>query len=530
MVKNFDRTDGKVLPIGVYFDDLETGDAMGSHAGKCEIGVVDVFILCEPPSEASKLDSIMFTSSFMSKHRKLYGNKKVFAPLIKDLKSLCTEGVLINVDNVSDKVYFLTVIITGDNLGLNGILGMVESFGLTHCCRICYVGPKDFPFMTKEDPALLRTIEQYLIDSQNPQVSITGIKEECTFNEVENYNLIANASVDIMHDAAEGFANVVVTKLILKYEKEGFITIDEFNENMQSIDFGAESSNVPMNIDLNYLKKNGKLKTSASETFFLVRFLGVIIGHKVPRHEKTWLLWIKLRKIIKIITAPAISETDQVLLSTIVTEHHKLYVQEFGEMTPKFHNVLHYAGQIKKLGPLAKFSAMRCESFHVLIKLILSAVASKRCILKTIGIRYELSMMHSIKKKHESKYISYGRAESKNVYVQYPTDTRAIFYSSITINDVQYKSDVVIQIPGDDFTNFGIIRKVYVAENQICFEYTPLESIGFNQHYFAHNVIEHSSSLEYINYSSLDKRYPCVYFTRNKFKYVATREDSIIFL
>lgn len=127
--KNF--RDTTILPLCIYYDDIETGDSRGSHAGKRAVGVVEAWIPCEPPSEASKLTSIILALLFLTKHRKMYGNEAVFGPLIKELKTLRTDGITINVNGSSQKVYFMLVLVLGDNLGLNSILGFVESFGLT---------------------------------------------------------------------------------------------------------------------------------------------------------------------------------------------------------------------------------------------------------------------------------------------------------------------------------------------------------------------------------------------------------------
>ncbi|KAL7297115.1 hypothetical protein TKK_0009536 [Trichogramma kaykai] len=53
-----------VLPIYVYYDDIEVGNPLGSHAGKNKFGLVYTSIACLPPEIASQLDSILFTTIF----------------------------------------------------------------------------------------------------------------------------------------------------------------------------------------------------------------------------------------------------------------------------------------------------------------------------------------------------------------------------------------------------------------------------------------------------------------------------------
>ncbi|KAL7292518.1 hypothetical protein TKK_0014091 [Trichogramma kaykai] len=49
-----------VLPLYVYYDDIEVGNPLGAHAGKNKFGVVYTSIACLPPEIASQLDSILF--------------------------------------------------------------------------------------------------------------------------------------------------------------------------------------------------------------------------------------------------------------------------------------------------------------------------------------------------------------------------------------------------------------------------------------------------------------------------------------
>lgn len=66
-VKNFKHS-GKmnVFPLFVYFDDFESGNPLGSQAGKNKLGAVYVSIPCIPPEYASKLNHIYLALLFYS--------------------------------------------------------------------------------------------------------------------------------------------------------------------------------------------------------------------------------------------------------------------------------------------------------------------------------------------------------------------------------------------------------------------------------------------------------------------------------
>lgn len=89
----------------------------GGHAGENQIGAVYATLPCFPPEFASKLLSIFVVDIFFSKDRKQVGNDKMFGPLLEELKSLRNEGIEITIENKTYRLFFLTSLILGDNLG-----------------------------------------------------------------------------------------------------------------------------------------------------------------------------------------------------------------------------------------------------------------------------------------------------------------------------------------------------------------------------------------------------------------------------
>lgn len=54
------------LPLYIFFDDLEVGNPLGSHAGANKFAAIYASIACLPPHIASRLDSILFSSLMYS--------------------------------------------------------------------------------------------------------------------------------------------------------------------------------------------------------------------------------------------------------------------------------------------------------------------------------------------------------------------------------------------------------------------------------------------------------------------------------
>lgn len=68
------------------------------------------------------------------------------------------------------------------------------------------------------------------------------------------------------------------------------------------------------------MKEKLNLKYSAAEMLFLTRYLGIIIGDKVPRNNRHWQMYIKLRKIVDILMSPRITIEHLHSLDKIIGE------------------------------------------------------------------------------------------------------------------------------------------------------------------------------------------------------------------
>ena len=203
------------------------GNALGSHAGTNKFGAIYAAIACLPPHIASKLCSIIFSALFYTSDKKESDNEQVFNSLIDELKFLQTGGILIKHDGVETRVKFQPVLILGDNLGLNGMYGFVESFTANFYCRICKASSEKCKKMVEEDVSLLRNRLNYAIDVAIADVKKTGIKEECVFHNLNDFHITENVCVDLMHDFLEGVAYYVLKSLLetFIFEKKVFYTI-----------------------------------------------------------------------------------------------------------------------------------------------------------------------------------------------------------------------------------------------------------------------------------------------------------------
>ena len=275
-----------VLPFIKYYDDFEPGNALGSHAEEQQLGGIYISLPFLPPHLVARLNNIFVLSVVYTKHRKLVGYRPIFQKIVQDINSLCSDGIKLNINGSEIKVYFRCVLVVGDNLGLNGACGFVESFNSNRYCRICSVTSFECQNMCYEDKMLLRTKENYTEDLEKNCIS-TGIKEECIFNNLIDFHVTENKSLDIMHDVCEGVIAYTLSKIITSLiETDKLFTLEILNQRIKKFDYGdIDFSNKPRIITKDTSPKNKndiiknkiKLKQSAAEMLCLCRYLGVII-------------------------------------------------------------------------------------------------------------------------------------------------------------------------------------------------------------------------------------------------------------
>lgn len=289
-----------LLPFYIFVDEFESGNPLSGKAGKNKFAAVYAALACLPEKIASKLDSILFSTLIPVPEKKKLdeddgSNEKIFKVLINEINELRRKGIFINDSVKKINVKFQLILILGDNLGLNGILGFVESFHTAYCCRIC----KPTLQNTLENNKILRTKENYKLDIVRPNIAQSGIKQECVFHKVDDFHVLDNISVDFLHDFIEGIVAYVMFVLVKYFILEAkYFNLEYLNAKIKELHFGAEEDyNKPSPISSNRLKENVTLKMSAAETLTFTYFFGILIGDCIPKENEHWKLFKKTRKI-----------------------------------------------------------------------------------------------------------------------------------------------------------------------------------------------------------------------------------------
>ena len=163
--------------------------------------------------------------------------------------------------------------------------------------------------------------------------SITGLHEKCIFNNIENFHIIENQSIDIMHDIFESVANYTIGNVLqAMLYRDKLFTLEMLNHRIETFNYGKiKSSDKPRRIILERCrdsKSKGKttkirLKQSSGEMMVLLRYLSLIIGDLVPSNNVYWSLYLVLRKIIGMVTSPRIVKGESFDLQELVAEHNR---------------------------------------------------------------------------------------------------------------------------------------------------------------------------------------------------------------
>lgn len=98
-----------VLPLYVFYDELEVGNPLGSHAGKNKFGAVYVSLACLPPYIVSRINSIIFSTLVHAGDKKKSDNQRIFQRLIAELNQLADEGITLNVNGVQTCVKSINI-------------------------------------------------------------------------------------------------------------------------------------------------------------------------------------------------------------------------------------------------------------------------------------------------------------------------------------------------------------------------------------------------------------------------------------
>ena len=195
-----------VLNIQLYADGLGLTNPIGSAATIHNSTMIYFSVLNIGPSRNASIEHLHLVAAVNTKNIKAEGGLSTVQRMIyDDLKQLETVGFEVDIlGRGKYKVYAILSQLTADNLALNHMLGLLESFSHDFCCALCYATKAQMQTCFKESMFVLRDPDQYQEDlrqlHQSPHLPhVRGVKQPCLLDNLEHWKVMDNWVNDVMH-------------------------------------------------------------------------------------------------------------------------------------------------------------------------------------------------------------------------------------------------------------------------------------------------------------------------------------------
>lgn len=489
------------------------------------------------------MKNIFLTTIFYSKIREP-SNNEVFRKIITELNTLNEQGLTITIDGKQIQIYFQVISLLGDNLGINQICGLEGGFNALYYCRRCRLHIDICKYIHYECPSALRTKENYREDLEKKE---HGVKTPCILNDLNNFHIVSNPSLDIMHDIFEGVARYtiegVLTHLILTFQK---ITLETVNESIANFGYESlKSKNKPQPLEIESCsedfaglgKRKIKCRQSAAEMGCLSRYLGLMIGDRIDRSDEYWNLYIKLRRMIGLITAPTFVLAEIYAIKETAEDFLAEFFRLLREIPPKGHNATHIVEICMLMGPLIHLWSMPLERKHQFGTAVAASTRSHKNLPKTIGVRNQLYMSYTREKlEFVQNKVKLGTIVDENADMEFQRLHSTIVgplnckkYSFVKVNGKLIDSGTVLVVKIQEEPEFGKVICIYVAKGYLFFYVKKLNNLDlFNKYYNAYEVEDlplEMAEKYVVNVEDLPEVEPCVIHTNKDGTFVSSMYD-----
>lgn len=103
----------------------------------------------------------------------------------------------------------------------------------------------------------------------------------------------------------EGIVPVELSLCLAYFISKKYFTLDELNSKIQDFPFKfSDKTNRPQKVPSTF-HRNRTLGGNGHENWSLVRFLPLIIGHRVPEGDQTWELVLELKDLVDLSDKPS---------------------------------------------------------------------------------------------------------------------------------------------------------------------------------------------------------------------------------
>ena len=319
---------------------------------------------------------------------------KLFAPLIKELKMLSTEGLELTVNEKSYRFLVGLATVSADNLSAHSLGGFQQHFVSGRICRFCMADREDIGHLFRVAECRLRTkdIHDYHLEAlQTGEAngSIYGVRHRCPLLDLPYFDVTSAFPPDIMHDCLEGILPHLMHRVLQKACRQYGATVEILNERLNAASIGyGDRLNL---FTAKTITPSGSIVGSASQKWRLFLLLPRIIGDYL-QEDVAWQIYLCMRDITDIVFASVVCKSSLSHLEGLIVVFLSKYAQEYGEksLTPKFHYLVHYPSMLAKLGPLRPLWCMRYEGKHQYFKAIMTSIGNFINVTSTMSRRHQM--------------------------------------------------------------------------------------------------------------------------------------------
>lgn len=105
------------------------------------------------------------------------------------------------------------------------------------------------------DKTMLRSVKQYKFDVIERNVSDSGIKEDCVWNNVQGFNVLDQVGMDVMHDILEEVGKYDLAFLIRYYVEDlKLFSLQVLNERLVCFDYGPDKGSKVSVLNIDYIR------------------------------------------------------------------------------------------------------------------------------------------------------------------------------------------------------------------------------------------------------------------------------------
>ena len=520
----FSDPENKCLLLQIFYDGLGITNALRGAATAHNSGMFYFTLLNLPPRYNASLSNIHLIAMCNSLDLKRDGGLDILLEKIVDeLKDLESSGIQVDTPSGLVTVHASMAQFTGDNLGLNQVLGFVESFSGDHCCLYCYATREEMQTLYRESDFVLRTKEEYkndvamLLDLPPGKNHVRGVKSDCAFNQLPNFHVVENWVNDSMHTVLGVLSYVMGAVLYSISEKfPDKVTAESINERITCI-FGSlvidRDSKPCLLSKLSEPGKDMSPKQGAAQQWALFRYMPLILCDLIPVNQRSevldyWELLTVLEEIVDLVFAP--KWTDSLLtyfsnpIENFLTKFKHLYPSL--SIRPKLHFFVHFETIWRKNGALRNFWCMNFERCNGAIKLPSHIINNFRDPQYTLAYRHQcVALNNLLQNAYNRNFVSVSKitqisledisqAQHFSLHFEFTDDEPNVIdvCNKITYNGAEYRSGtfVIVGYEGQGYS-FGKINLVICddLENPLLLV-SLFKSVEFDDFSFCYSVQE----------------------------------------